>query len=106
MSTRLPGASSCEESCPSPKVRLKVIVLPSGLTVHDSASPGTGFRAKSYSRRSSYTLVATWPIGPDVLMLEASVGGSGLDEHDEGATALLRGRRLGHEREPRDRDDD
>ena len=47
---------------------LKVIVLPSGLTVHDSASPGSGFKLKSYSRRPSYTFVATWPIGPDVLM--------------------------------------
>ena len=56
---------------------LKVIVLPSGLTVQDWASPGCGFRLKSYSSRPSYTLVLTWPIGPDVLWYAASVGGSG-----------------------------
>ena len=32
---------------------LNVTVLPSGLTVHDSASPGRGLRLKSYSSRPS-----------------------------------------------------
>src|SRR4051812_9561530 len=61
----------------TPSRNLKVIVLPSGLTVHEVARLGIGFRLKSYSSSPSYTLVATWPTGPEVLWYEASVGGSG-----------------------------
>ena len=44
------------------------MVLPSGLTFQDSASPGIGLRLQSYSRSPSKILLVTWPMGPDVLM--------------------------------------
>src|SRR5690606_28894407 len=56
---------------------LNVIVLPSGDTSKLSASEGRGFRSKSYSRRPSKTLAVTCPIGPDVEMYGARLGGSG-----------------------------
>src|SRR5690349_1270228 len=73
--------SALENGWPSwnltPSCRLNVIVFPSGLTVHDFANPGIGFRLKSYSSKPSYTFVVTCPIGPEVLAYAASVGGSG-----------------------------
>ena len=52
----------------TPFCRVKVMVLPSGLTFQDSASPGIGLRLQSYSRSPSKILLVTWPMGPDVLM--------------------------------------
>ena len=43
----------------TPFCSVKVIVLPSGLMVHDCASPGMGLRLKSYSSSPSYTLLET-----------------------------------------------
>ena len=49
--------SALVKGCPSwnftPSCSLNVMVLPSGLTVQDFASPGTGFRLKSYSSSPS-----------------------------------------------------
>ncbi len=58
------GWPSCALTSPR---SLKVIVLPSGLTVQDSARLGIGLRSKPYSSSPSNTLAVTWPIGPDVL---------------------------------------